>query len=122
MAFTSLSYSFLYFSTNSPSSFFFCQTILSLTSNKCFSHFNVQQLSNLKHKSFCFVFTSSFKNNIENENIRKNLFHSILLNYVLHCSIFFGARLEIPKTNKRGVLITAGGRGEGGHWIFFQEK
>ena len=26
-------------------------------------------------------FTSSFKNNIENENIRKNLFHSILLNF-----------------------------------------
>ena len=80
MAFTSLSYSFLYFSTNSPSSFFSAKLCFPLPLNECFSHFNVQQLSSLKHKSFCFVFTSSFKNNIENENIRKNLFHSILLN------------------------------------------
>ena len=80
MAFTSLSYSFLHFSTSSLSSFFSAKLYFSLPL-KNFSHFNVQQLSTLKHKSFCFVFTSSFKNNFENENIRKNHFHSILLNF-----------------------------------------
>ena len=34
-----------------------------------------------------------------------------ILRYVLHCSNFFGARLQKPKFNKRGggVLITVGG-------------
>ena len=89
---------------------FFCQTIVFFTSNECFSHFNVQQLSTLKHKSFCFVFTSPLKNNTENESIPKNLFDFIefrILRYVLHCSIFFGARLENLKINK------GGGRGGG---------
>ena len=89
---------------------FFCQTIVFFTSNECFSHFNVQQLSTLKHKSFCFVFTNPLKNNTENESIPKNLFDFIefrILRYVLHCSIFFGARLENLKINK------GGGRGGG---------
>ena len=37
-----------------------------------------------------------------------------MLRYVLHCSNFFGARLENPKINKRGVLITAAEMGGGG--------
>ena len=94
----------------------FYQTILFFTSKECFSYFNVQQPSTLKRKSFCFVFTSSFKINTENEDIRKNLFHSILLNFETKVRFtlfnFFGARLENPKINKRG----------GGGRIFFSKK
>ena len=45
-------------------------------------------------------------------------FTSNVLRYVLHCSIFFGAKLEYLKINKRGrgVLITATGVG------FFLQK
>ena len=113
---------------------FLCQTILFFTSNECFSHFNVQQLSTLKLKSFCFVFTSSFKNNIEK---RKHSEKSIsfdfnefrILRYVLHCSIFFGARLENPKINKReggGGGCGGWGCGPNNSWgsdfFFFQKK
>ena len=97
---------FLVFFNQLSKFLFFYQTILFFTSKECFSHFNVQQLSTLKRKSFCFVFTSSFKINIENEDIRKNLFHSILLNFETKVRFtlfnFFGARLENPKINKRG--------------------
>ena len=47
-----------------------------------------------------------------------------MLRYVLHCSNFFGARLENPKINKRGVLITAaemGGGGGGGERAFIRD-
>ena len=113
---------FLVFFNQLSKFLFFCQTVLFFTSNECFSHFNFQQLSTLKHKSFCFVFTSSFKNNIEKENIRKNLFHSISNTKVRFTlfNFFFGARHENPKINKRG----GGGpnnSGRGG-WIFFQKK
>ena len=117
MDFTSLSYSFLHFSTNSPSSFFLPKyTFL-------YTFLYVQQLSTLKRKSFCFVFTSSFKNNIENENIRKNLFHSILLNFEYQgtfytVQFFFGARHENPKVNKRGGPNNSGG----GRIFFFKKK
>ena len=71
---------------------------------ECFSHFNVQQLlSNLSHFvlfSFDFI---EFR----------------ILRYVLHCSNFFGARLENPKINKRGVLITAGSRK--GSYCFYKK-
>ena len=108
---------FLVFFNQLSKFFFLCQAILFFTSNECFSHSNVQQLSTLKHKSFCFVFTSSFKNNIENENviITKNLFNFIefrILRYVLHCSIFLERDLKIQKLISRGVLIAARGKGE----------
>ena len=46
-----------------------------------------------------------------------------MLRYVLHCSNFFGARLENPKINKRGVLITAAGMAGGeGIGFFFQKQ
>ena len=119
---------FLVFFNQLSKFLFFCQTILFFTSNECFSHFNVQQLSAHKHKSFCFVFTSSFKNNIEKENIRKNLFHSILLNFgTFYTGTFYTVQYFLERNlkfqkliNKRGVLITAG-RGGGGR-IFFQKK
>ena len=65
-------------------------------------------------KSFCFVSTSSFKNNIENENIEFRI-----LRYVLHCSGFFGARSENPKINKRAGPNNSG---DVGFFFFFQEK
>ena len=44
-----------------------------------------------------------------------------MLRYVLHCSNFFGARLENPKINKRGVLITAAGMGGEGERAFIRD-
>ena len=103
---------FLVFFNQLSKFLFFCQTIIFFTSNECFSHFNVLQLSTLKHKSFCFVFTNSFKNNIENESIRKNLIHSILLNleyYGTFYSVQFFLERDLKIHNKRGVLVTAKG-------------
>ena len=67
-------------------------------------------------------FTSSFKKNIENEkNSKKSIsfdfIESRILRYVLHCSIFFGARLENPKINKRVIPNNSGGGP-----IFFQKN
>ena len=107
---------FLVFFNKLSKFLFFCQTIIFFTSNECFSHFNVQQPSTLKHKSFCFVFRSSSKNDIENESNRKNLFHSILLNFEYKVrftmfNFFWSERLENPKINKRGGLNNSGGVG-----------
>ena len=84
---------FLVFFNQLSKFLFFCQTILFYTSNECFSHFNVQQLSTLKHKSFCFVFTSSFKNNIENENIRKKSISFDFIEFrILRSEFFFSKK------------------------------
>ena len=79
-----------------------------------------------QHKSFCFVFTSSIKNNIENENIGKNIFHSIFLNfeYWRTCytvQIFSERDLKIQKLINGGILITAG-VGWGFVGFIFQKK
>ena len=69
---------FLVFFNQLSKFLFFWQTILFFTSNECFSHFNVQQVSTLKHMSFCFVFTSSFKNNIEKHSEKSIFFQKKL--------------------------------------------
>ena len=111
---------FLVFFNQLSKFLFFCQTIIFFTCNECFSHFNVQQLSTLKHKSSCFVFTSSFENNIENESIQN--FEFRILRYVLHSSVFFGARLENPKINKRGWGGGGGPNNSRGVLLFFQKN
>ena len=88
---------------------------------ECFSHFNVQQLpSNLSH--FALFSQANLKITLKTQIFEKSISFDFIelriLRCVLHCSIFFGARLENPKINKRGVLITAG---EGG-LNFFQKK
>ena len=45
------------------------------------------------------------------------------MNIKVHCSIFFGAKLENPKINKWGIIITTGMKeGDGGGVRFFFEK
>ena len=94
MAFTSLSYSFLYFSNNSPSSFFFCQTILFFTSNECFSdisHFVSFSQAHLKITLKTKTFGKTF-----------DFIEFRILRYVLHCSISLERDLKIQKLIKGG--------------------
>ena len=64
----------------------------------------------LKPKSYCFVFTSSFKNNDENKNIRKNLFHSILLNFEYQ-GTFYTVQVFLDRDLKIQKLISGRRRG-----------
>ena len=45
------------------------------------------------------------------------------MNIKVHCSIFFGAKLENPKINKWGILIaTEMKEGDGESDFFFEKK
>ena len=65
---------FLVFFNQLSKFLFFCQTIIFFTSNECFSHFNVQQLRTLKHKSFCFVWQALLKITLKTKAFRKIYF------------------------------------------------
>ena len=119
---------FLVFFNQLSNFLFFCQAILFFTSNECFSHFNVQQL--LSNRSHVILFSQvylkiTFKTKtFEKKSISFDFIEFRILRYVLHCSIFFGARLENPKINKRGCPNNSGGEGEGegGRISFFKKK
>ena len=93
---------------------YFIFRLLFFTSNECFSHFNVQQLlSNISH----FVLFSqahlkiTLKRKHSKKSISLNFIEFRILRSVLHCSNFFGARLEYPKTNEWWGLINSRGVG-----------
>ena len=70
--------------------------------------------------SFCFVFIH-LNITLKTKIVLFGFIEFRILRYVLHCSIFFRARLENPKINKRGVLITAGSR-EGSYCFYKKIK
>ena len=98
---------------------YFIFRLLFFISNECFSHFNVQQLlSNLSH--FVLFSQAHLKITLKTKAISFDFIEFRMLRYLLHCSIFFGARLENPKINKRGS--GGGPNNSQGVGFFFQKK
>ena len=89
---------------------YFIFRLIFFTSNECFSHFNVHQLlSKLSHFFQCSQ--AQLKIMLKTKTFSLDFTEFRILRYVLQCSVFFRARLENPKINKRAgeFLITAMG-------------
>ena len=105
---------------------YFIFRLLFFTSNECFAHFNVQQLlSNLIH--FVLFSQVHLKITLKMKTISFYFIEFRILRYVLHCSMFFGVKLENPKINKwgrggGGPNNSRGGGGGRGLDLFFKKN
>ena len=104
---------------NQFSKFLFTSKLyFSLPLTNVFPHFNFQQLSTLK-PSFCFVFTSSFKNIIENENENGKIYF-IRFYWISNTKVRFTLlNFYLERGMKIQRLISGGGGGDG---FFFSKK